>query len=206
MTDRPRSLTAGSLPASIREDRSPSRTRRAKSCWKSSCASGSATWQSGDGQVDQAAVAYFNSALSLYPREFKPILGADDYALTVRFESRPEEKLFGMGQYQHGFLNQKNCRAGIGATQFASVGSLRAVQPADTASCGTTRPSAKSRSERIAPNGRRSQRSSWTTGLPRATSRLRSSRTTRKSTGTVPMMPEYGLGLWQMQAALPDAG
>ena len=62
----------------------------------------------GDGQIDQAAVTYFNSALSIYPREFKPILGGD-YALTVRFESRPEEKLFGMGQYQHGFLNQKNC-------------------------------------------------------------------------------------------------
>jgi alpha-D-xyloside xylohydrolase len=29
--------------------------------------------------------------------------------LTARFESRLEEKIFGMGQYQHGFLNQKNC-------------------------------------------------------------------------------------------------
>ena len=29
--------------------------------------------------------------------------------MTARFESRPEEKIFGMGQYQHGFLNQKNC-------------------------------------------------------------------------------------------------
>ncbi|MGB7839830.1 MAG: hypothetical protein WBL40_17145, partial [Terrimicrobiaceae bacterium] len=64
--------------------------------------------ESGDGQIDKAAVTYFNSALSIYPREFKPIVGGD-YALTVRFESRPEEKLFGMGQYQHGFLNQKNC-------------------------------------------------------------------------------------------------
>ena len=64
--------------------------------------------EKGDGQIDQAAITYFNSALSIYPREFKPTLGGD-YALTVRFESRPEEKLFGMGQYQHGFLDQKNC-------------------------------------------------------------------------------------------------
>ena len=63
---------------------------------------------SGTGQVDQAAVSYFNSALTIYPREFKPIIGGD-YSLTARFESRPEEKIFGMGQYQHGFLNQKNC-------------------------------------------------------------------------------------------------
>jgi len=55
--------------------------------------------EKGNGQIDQAAVTYFNSALSIYPREFKPTLGGD-YALTVRFESRPEERLFGMGQYQ----------------------------------------------------------------------------------------------------------
>ena len=32
--------------------------------------------QRGDEQVDPAAVTYFNSALAIYPREFKPILGA----------------------------------------------------------------------------------------------------------------------------------
>ncbi|HEY5741908.1 MAG TPA: hypothetical protein VIS99_05145, partial [Terrimicrobiaceae bacterium] len=32
---------------------------------------------SGDGQIDHAAVTYFNSALSIYPREFKPIIGGD---------------------------------------------------------------------------------------------------------------------------------
>lgn len=49
------------------------------------------------------------STLNLEAREFRPHLGGD-YALTVRFESDPEEKIFGMGQYQHGYLNQKNCR------------------------------------------------------------------------------------------------
>lgn len=50
----------------------------------------------------------FASALDIEAREFKPILGGD-YALTVRFESNPAEKLYGMGQYQQPFLNLKGC-------------------------------------------------------------------------------------------------
>ena len=46
------------------------------------------------------------SALLVDAREFKPIIGGD-YALTVRFESDPEEKIFGMGQYQQPYLNLK---------------------------------------------------------------------------------------------------
>lgn len=50
------------------------------------------------------------SPLNIPAREWKPRPGGDDYSLTVRFESDPNEKLYGMGQYQHGFLNQKYCR------------------------------------------------------------------------------------------------
>lgn len=46
------------------------------------------------------------SPIGLSAREWKPYLGGD-YQLTLRFESDPTEKLYGMGQYQHGFLNQK---------------------------------------------------------------------------------------------------
>jgi len=47
------------------------------------------------------------SALEIEGREFKPILGSDCH-LTVRFESLdPDEKLFGMGQYQQPLLNIK---------------------------------------------------------------------------------------------------
>jgi alpha-D-xyloside xylohydrolase len=49
------------------------------------------------------------SPLGISAREWKPHFGGD-HKLTVRFESDSEEKLYGMGQYQHGFLNQKNCR------------------------------------------------------------------------------------------------
>jgi alpha-D-xyloside xylohydrolase len=48
------------------------------------------------------------SALEVEAREFKPILGGD-YALTMRFESEPEERLYGMGQYQQLYLNIKGC-------------------------------------------------------------------------------------------------
>lgn len=47
-------------------------------------------------------------ALNIVPREFRPILGGD-YSLAVRFESNPEEKIYGMGQYQQPFLNLKGC-------------------------------------------------------------------------------------------------
>ena len=50
----------------------------------------------------------FVSALDVDAREFNPILGGD-YQLTARFESNPEEKLFGMGQYQQPYLNIKGC-------------------------------------------------------------------------------------------------
>lgn len=46
------------------------------------------------------------SALEIEAREFKPIPGGD-YHLTMRFESDPDEKLMGMGQYQQPRLNLK---------------------------------------------------------------------------------------------------
>ena len=50
--------------------------------------------------------ADYCSALEIEAREFKPILGGD-YALTMRFESNREERIFGMGQYQQPFLDLK---------------------------------------------------------------------------------------------------
>ena len=46
------------------------------------------------------------SALEIEALEFKPIISGD-YELKVRFESDPEEKIFGMGQYQQPYLNLK---------------------------------------------------------------------------------------------------
>lgn len=46
------------------------------------------------------------SSLEVEAREFKPITGGD-YRLTMRFVSTPEEKIYGMGQYQRPYLDVK---------------------------------------------------------------------------------------------------
>ena len=46
------------------------------------------------------------SALDIDARQFRPIPGGD-WALTARFESDPDEKIFGMGQYQQSCLDLK---------------------------------------------------------------------------------------------------
>jgi alpha-D-xyloside xylohydrolase len=49
------------------------------------------------------------SALEIEGREFKPIIGGD-YSVTLRLESlSPDEKIYGMGQYQQPHLNLKGC-------------------------------------------------------------------------------------------------
>ncbi len=47
-------------------------------------------------------------SMKLMAREFSPIHGGD-YALTMRFESNDNEKIFGMGQYQEQYLDHKGC-------------------------------------------------------------------------------------------------
>lgn len=46
-------------------------------------------------------------ATQMAGREYRPILGGS-YEITMRFESEPNEKIFGMGQYQQPYLNLKN--------------------------------------------------------------------------------------------------
>jgi alpha-D-xyloside xylohydrolase len=151
--------------------------------------------QQSTGQVDSAAVAYYNSALSIYPREFKPALGGD-YSLTVRFESTAEEKLFGMGQYQHGFLNQKNC-----VLELAQRNSQASV-PFALSSLGYgflwNNPAigkvtfGKNCTEWIAHASK--QIDYWIT-VGDAPGEILANYS--DVTGKVPIMPEYGLGLWQ---------
>ena len=46
--------------------------------------------------------------LKITARDYDPIPGGD-YRLTVRFESNDGEKIYGMGQYQQAYLDQKGC-------------------------------------------------------------------------------------------------
>ena len=52
--------------------------------------------------------APYCSALDMDGRELTPVLGGE-YQLTMRFESNPDERLYGLGQYQMPFLNLKGC-------------------------------------------------------------------------------------------------
>jgi alpha-D-xyloside xylohydrolase len=146
----------------------------------------------GDGRIDQQAVSYFNSALKIYPRTFNPQVGGD-YTLTLRFESHPREKIFGLGGYQNGFLDQKGCllelaqRNSQASVPFA-VSSLGYGFLWNNPAIGHVSFS-KNLTEWTACSTR--QLDYWITAAPTPS---RIVENYAKVTGTVPMMPEYGLG------------
>ena len=47
--------------------------------------------------------------LKITNREWKGIIGGSEFSLNVKFESRREEKIFGMGQYQQDCMDLKGC-------------------------------------------------------------------------------------------------
>lgn len=137
----------------------------------------------------------FTSALEIEGREFKPIL-CGDYALTARFESNPEEKIYGMGQYQQPFLNCKGCEF-----ELAHRNSQSSV-PFLVSSLGYgflwNNPAI----------GRASFNKNVTTWTAEATKGLdywitagdqpaQILRNYAAVTGKVPMMPEWAMGFWQ---------
>jgi len=137
----------------------------------------------------------FCSALNIDAREFKPILGGD-YELTVRFESDPSERIYGMGQYQQPYLNLKNCtlelahRNSQASVPFAlsnlGYGFLWNNPALGKVTFG------KNVTEWQAQSTNRIDY--WITAgdSPAAIEEAYAS-----VTGTVPMMPDYGMGFWQ---------
>lgn len=134
-------------------------------------------------------------ALSLRARKFQPMIGGD-YRLTASFESDPEEKLFGMGQYQQDILNVKNCNL-----ELAHRNSQASV-PFVMSSAGYGflwhNPAV----------GRVSFGKNYTEWVAESTKQLdyyivagdspaEIEEAYADATGKVPMMPEYGLGFWQ---------
>jgi alpha-D-xyloside xylohydrolase len=136
------------------------------------------------------------SALEVEAREFRPIVGGD-YRLTARFESvNPREKLYGMGQYQQSYLDLKgvdlelahrNSQASVPFMLSSegygflwnnpSVG--RAVLGKNIMSFEAS--STKALDYWIVAGDTPAEIMEAYAGV----------------TGTVPMMPEYGLGFWQ---------
>lgn len=137
----------------------------------------------------------FASALDIEAREFKPLLGGD-YALTVRFESDPEERLYGMGQYQQPYLNLKGCQLELAhRNSQASVpflysslgyGFLWNNPGVGRVTFGRNLTSWEATSTKVMDYW-------FTTGDSPAA--ILSSYA--RATGSAPMMPEWAMGFWQ---------
>ena len=135
------------------------------------------------------------SALGLAGREFRPLPGGAAQ-ITVRFEARPGERLYGMGQYQQPNLDlagcvlelaQRNSQASVPFVVSSHGYGMLWNSPAVGEAC-------------FAANG-----AIWTSRaaheidywITAADTPAQIVRNYAQVTGTAPMMPDYALGLWQ---------
>lgn len=136
------------------------------------------------------------SAIEVEAREFRPNIGGD-YHLTVRFESlSKEEKIYGMGQYQQPYLNLKgtdlemahrNSQASVPfAVSSLGYGILWNNPGVGRAVFGNNVMSFENYSTKIMDY--------WFVTGDKPSDIVEAY---GKATGTVPVMPEYGLGFWQ---------
>ncbi|KAF3914436.1 Alpha-glucosidase [Arthrobotrys entomopaga] len=135
------------------------------------------------------------SALEIEAREFKGLLGGD-YHVTCRFESDPDEKIFGMGQYQQPNLNlkghdlelaQRNSQSSVPfALSSLGYGFLWNNPAIGRAVFGMNVATFEAYSSTILDY--------W---VVCGDSPQEIVETYADVTGKVPMMPEYGLGFWQ---------
>lgn len=138
----------------------------------------------------------FVSALCIDSREYSPIPGTNDFRLTMRFEPNEKEKIFGMGQYQQPYLDVKGC-----TLELAHRNSQASV-PFALSNVGYgflwNNPSTgkvtfgKNVTEWCA--GSVQQLDYWITA---GETPAEIEEAYARATGTVPMMPEYGMGFWQ---------
>ncbi|MBP3637972.1 MAG: glycoside hydrolase family 31 protein [Clostridia bacterium] len=134
--------------------------------------------------------------LRITGREMKPVLGTDSFELTARFEAFDDEKIFGMGQYQHRHLDKKGATLELAhRNSQASVpfyvstrgyGFLWNNPAIGTATFGTNK------TEWVAKRTRKLDYFITAGDTPAEIEAQYSA-----ATGRTPMMPEYGLGYWQ---------
>ncbi len=135
------------------------------------------------------------SALEIKGRDFQPITGGD-YALNMRFEPNPGEKVFGMGQYQDGCLDKMGCVLELAhRNSQASVpfyvstkgyGFLWNNPAVGRVSFGKNMTEWQARSTKALDY--------WITA---GDTPAESERAYADATGHSPMMPGYGMGFWQ---------
>ncbi|KAF4992417.1 hypothetical protein FGRMN_7162 [Fusarium graminum] len=137
------------------------------------------------------------SALEVEAREFKGILGTENYHLTMRLESvSPDEKIFGMGQYQQPWLDlkgldlelaQRNSQASVPfAVSSLGYGLLWNNPAIGRAVFGKNVMTFEAFSTQILDY--------W---IVAGDSPAEIVEAYADATGKVPLMPEYGLGFWQ---------
>lgn len=135
------------------------------------------------------------SALEIDAREFRPIPGGD-YSLFAHFESDPKEKVYGMGQYQQPYLDLKGCELELAQRNSqASVPFLLSSKgygflwnnPAvGSVTLGKNLTTWRAQSTKVLDY--------WITA---GDTPAQIEETYASVTGTVPMMPDYGMGFWQ---------
>ncbi|GHU92513.1 glycosyl hydrolase [Spirochaetia bacterium] len=136
------------------------------------------------------------SALDIEAREFKPIIGGD-YEVTLRLESlNPDERIYGMGQYQQPILNlkgvdlelaQRNSQASVPfAVSSLGYGFLWNNPAIGRVVFGRNITTWEARSAKCLDY--------WITA---GDSPAEIEEAYARATGTVPMMPDYAMGFWQ---------
>lgn len=134
-------------------------------------------------------------SLEIEGREMKPVEG-DNYRATLRFKANAGEKIYGMGQYQHNFLNLKGCSLELAQRNSqASVPFFISNQGYgflwNNPAIGSVN-FAKNGTEWVAKSTK--QMDYWITA---GDSPAEIQQRYADVTGKVPMMPDYAMGLWQ---------
>ena len=129
-------------------------------------------------------------------RELKPVQGGTDFELTARFEAFDDEKIFGMGQYQHRHLDKKGATLELAhRNSQASVpfyvssrgyGFLWNNPAIGTATFGTNK---------TEWTAKRTKKLDYFITAGDSPAEIEKQYTF--ATGRTPMMPEYGMGYWQ---------
>lgn len=135
------------------------------------------------------------SALAIKARELKPVINGDFY-LTVRFSANPEERLYGMGQYQQPFLDLKGCLLEL--AQRNSQASVPFVLSNKGYGFLWNNPAVGR--VHFGKNVTQWEATSTKTmdyWVTCGDSPAEIEQQYARATGKVPMMPEYGMGFWQ---------
>jgi alpha-D-xyloside xylohydrolase len=135
------------------------------------------------------------SSLQIEGREFKPIINGD-YQLTMRFVANPDERIYGMGQYQQPFLNLK------GADLELAQRNSQASVPFATSSLGYgflwNNPAVGrvtfSKNTTVWEAVSTKKLDYWITAGDTPAQLVEAY---ADATGKVPMMPNYAMGFWQ---------